>query len=247
MAYKSWKPKGTNYIDSTAVVNNNVHGRELISDLFKRIPKAYYTGETPINCNIVFDISIHLGVFSNGPSDLNLYDHDTKQFGILVTLPYRVPYGNPYPDFAFQLFFPNGDYANEVGNKVYFRSGLKQSYHDWMPANTNFISNIITPTNETYLGKKVYTKVITAAANFGAGTSQNIAHGITGYDQLWVDTSNSYMRANDVILPLPCAAYYGNFSDRINFQINGANITMSGDTGWGTRWQIYLTIKYTKS
>lgn len=52
----------------------------------------------------------------------------SAQYGSLLTLPYRKPQGNTYPDFAAQIFLPNGDDATP---DLFFRTSLSDSWRRW--------------------------------------------------------------------------------------------------------------------
>lgn len=111
----------------------------------------------------------------------------------------------------------------------------------------NIIPNTEIATNEYIDGKRVYTKQIEFTDTILAGESFTKAHGITGASRIWIDTANSYM-INTVgkTVPLPCTCYDGNFSDRASLIINGDNIILWVDTGWGESWTKVIRLKYTK-
>lgn len=103
-------------------------------------------------------------------------------------------------------------------------------------------------TNEYIDGKRVYIKQLEFTDTLVGGNSFTKAHGITGASRIWIDTANSYM-INIVgkTVPLPCTCYDGNFSDRVSLSINGDNIILWNDTGWGETWTKVIRLKYTKT
>lgn len=74
-----------------------------------------------ININTVYDLSytaVQGG--SNSPS--------AAQYGSLLTMSYRQPSGNSIPDYAVQIFIPNGDDSNP---NMYFRTSLYTAWNAW--------------------------------------------------------------------------------------------------------------------
>lgn len=108
-------------------------------------------------------------------------------------------------------------------------------------------SNTEVATNEYVDGKRVYIKQLEFTDTLVGGNSFTKAHGITGASRIWIDTANSYM-INIVgkTVPLPCTCYDGNFSDRVSLMINGDNIILWNDTGWGETWTKVIRLKYIK-
>lgn len=52
----------------------------------------------------------------------------TSPYGSLLTLPYRKAFGNTIPDFAAQIFIPNGDDSSPY---LFFRTSLGASWNEW--------------------------------------------------------------------------------------------------------------------
>lgn len=109
------------------------------------------------------------------------------------------------------------------------------------------VTNTEIATNEYIDGKRVYIKQLEFTDTLVTGNSFTKAHGITGASRIWIDTANSYM-INTVgkTVPLPCTCYDGNFSDRVGLMINGDNIILWSDTGWGESWTKVIRLKYIK-
>ena len=57
-------------------------------------------------------------------------------FGSLLTLPYRSRNNNVSPDFATQIFLPNGD-DSAFANDMFFRTSVKTSWNAWQRVVTN--------------------------------------------------------------------------------------------------------------
>ena len=52
------------------------------------------------------------------------------QYGCMIVIPYRGAFGNTSPDFAAQLFFPNGDDA-EHPNAAWYRTSNRNYWNAW--------------------------------------------------------------------------------------------------------------------
>ena len=50
-------------------------------------------------------------------------------------MPYRKPTGNAKPDFAVQIFIPNGDDGSKP-NSMFYRTSLADSWNAWQEAAT---------------------------------------------------------------------------------------------------------------
>lgn len=113
----------------------------------------------------------------------------------------------------------------------------------------NYQTDTEVATNERVDGKRVYAKRLYVVCSFGGGVTQSVAHGISTFTDIWLDSGMSHMIATDTmntIIGMPSVSYYANFSDRVSYIIDKTNITLYGDTGWGNRWKAVLIIKYTK-
>ena len=79
-----------------------------------------YIGETDLNT--VYDAGMYtiMGAGSNFPS--------SAAYGSFMVLPYRKGFGNTKPDYAAQLYFPNGDDASK---NMYFRLGYSSDWGEW--------------------------------------------------------------------------------------------------------------------
>lgn len=76
-----------------------------------------------LNCNAQYNFglaSIQAG--SNCPSG--------AQYGSLLTLPYRKATGNTKPDYAGQIFIPDGDDPS-YPNSMFFRTSIADSWNTW--------------------------------------------------------------------------------------------------------------------
>ena len=79
-----------------------------------------YIGET--NLNTVYDAGMYTirGVGSNFPS--------SAAYGIFMVFPYRKGFGNTKPDYAAQLYFPDG---GDASKNMYFRLSHSTSWSEW--------------------------------------------------------------------------------------------------------------------
>lgn len=76
-----------------------------------------------LNCNAQYDAGLaYIQAGSNCPSG--------AQYGILFTMPYRKAYGNTKPDYAGQIFIPDGDDPS-YPNSMFFRTSIASSWNSW--------------------------------------------------------------------------------------------------------------------
>lgn len=99
-------------------------------------------------------------------------------------------------------------------------------------------------------GKDVYRKMFTSTGDIVSGTPLKIAHGITSYEDIWIDMSLSHMTyaSKNLRYPLVMTGYNGNFSsgNQIQVAINGTNIELTtNDTyGWKSWWKKVIVVMY---
>ena len=88
-----------------------------LSNKFTNHPQSAY------NCNTCYDEGVYLiANGSNCPSG--------SQYGSLFVMPYRKPTGNTKPDFAVQIYLPNGDDSTHP-NSMFYRTSLADSWNSW--------------------------------------------------------------------------------------------------------------------
>lgn len=111
----------------------------------------------------------------------------------------------------------------------------------------NYIDNQEVFTNEHLNGKKIYAKrIVVGSLTIGTNTK---AHNVTNFDTMWIDLSNSFIKANSSKL---CYSFnmvrYDNTSssDRLQTFVNETSVNIISTGGWG-KWTAYVTIKYTKN
>ena len=133
-----------------------------------------YINITGGSLNINTEYNAYLSMIrggSNSPTGTN--------FGVLLTLPYRGALGNTKPDFACQLFMPNGDEGAKP-NGLFYRTSTSYSWNNWMEvlntAGGQTINGTLTTTdNITISGYDKAIKVSSSSANevfmFGASAS----------------------------------------------------------------------------
>ena len=101
---------------------------------FSNHPQSAY------NCNTCYNEGVYLiSKGSNCPSG--------SQYGSLFVMPYRKPTGNTTPDYAVQLFLPNGDDSKPY---LQYRTSHSGSWDSWIvPTRGNFtiVTSTTAPTN----------------------------------------------------------------------------------------------------
>ena len=108
-----------------------------VSDRLKIYPRSAY------NLNTCYDAGVYLvAQGSNIPSGSN--------YGSLLVMPYRKADGNTTPDFATQIFMPNGD-DNTHPNSFYYRTALSGSWNNWqeLETTTNRVTSISSSSTDT--------------------------------------------------------------------------------------------------
>ena len=106
-------------------------------------------------------------------------------------------------------------------------------------------------TNDFLNGKRIYAKrIVTTQKITGStsGTTLSIPHGISNYDEIWVDLSNSYMiNANKRSVPIVSTYYVDTTQNEfVSVAIDDSNILIMCKGGWGTDWKKVVLVKYTK-
>lgn len=104
-----------------------------------------------------------------------------------------------------------------------------------------------TLTNEIWInGKAIYRKTVVSNVEILSGKT-NIPHNIVGASNMWIDVSNSYLKASDnSYYPLSTSDYKGNNGDFFCAYLSSSNIIVNAYSGWGTSWTKVISIKYTK-
>lgn len=104
-------------------------------------------------------------------------------------------------------------------------------------------------TNEYIDGKRVYIKQLEFNDTVSGGLDNRLvkSHGILGAEKIWIDLSNSYIKATttNATYPLPVILYSGNIS-ALSVIVDLTNIYMESQGGWGTIWTKVIRLKYTK-
>ena len=104
-------------------------------------------------------------------------------------------------------------------------------------------------TNEYIDGKRVYIKQLEFNDTVSGGLDNRLvkSHGIVGAEKIWIDLSNSYIKATttNATYPLPVILYSGNIS-ALSVIVDLTNIYMEAQGGWGDIWTKVIRLKYTK-
>lgn len=111
----------------------------------------------------------------------------------------------------------------------------------------------IIPTNEFLNDKRIYIKKFSTNETMNSNNNFliKIPHGITNYDDLWIDVSNSHMYANKndyeryMSIPIVSTAYLNNSTDEISATINAKNILIISNGSWNNAWIKDVTVKFT--
>jgi hypothetical protein len=98
-------------------------------------------------------------------------------------------------------------------------------------------------------GKTLYRKVITTYDTVENEVKFSIAHGVSGWDKMWVDLGNSFFYENTRKRSLPMEQTFytstdGN--DMCHVYIEGDYVYIVSRGGWGTGWLKVITLNYTK-
>lgn len=85
-------------------------------------------GQSAYDCNTCYDGGLYMiARGKNYPSG--------SPYGTLLVLPYRKNVGNTSPDFAVQIFIPDGDDSTKP-NSMFYRTSLKDSWAHWNEVST---------------------------------------------------------------------------------------------------------------
>lgn len=143
---------------------------------------------------------------------------------------------------------------NSVNTYVRTTSNGGSTWSNWreISLELNYKDNGIVATNEFLNGKRIYTKRFSTTDSIGSGNNYvlEIPHGITNFDELWIDVSYSHFYANKnsaryMSIPIVATAYVSNSNDEISASIYGNNILIIANGGWGNLWTKVVTIKFT--
>ena len=136
MYYEFWDSVGWAGIRAGAIYDNN---NRVYSESNK--PSAATIGAVSAlglvsNTATIYDSSVaSIGGGSGSPSG--------SAYGAFITLPYRKASGNTTPDFAGQIFIPNGDDAT-TPDGLYYRTAVSTSWRNW--------KSVIHSCSATYFG-----------------------------------------------------------------------------------------------
>lgn len=101
-----------------------------------------------------------------------------------------------------------------------------------------------TLTSERWIdGKPIYRKVINAGVFSAANTTTNVAHNITGVDQIWIDEGNSFLRNGINSVPLN-QVYSSDNITRVYLTTTSIMLYTNADY---SSYTTYVTICYTKT
>lgn len=146
---------------------------------------------------------------------------------------------------------PYFDYGTDSNGKNYLNiNGEYFKYSKKIDTEIQIKTGKEYATNEYIDGKRVYIKQLEFNDTVRAGLDNRLvkSHGIVGAEKIWVDLSNSYIKATttNATYPLPVILYSGNIS-ALSIIVDLTNIYMEAQGGWGTIWTKVIRLKYTKS
>ena len=122
-----------NVTQTTGTSTENVMSQDAVTKELTAITTALSNkfsnhAQSAYDCNTCYDEGVYLiANGSNCPSG--------SQYGSLFVMPYRKPTGNAKPDFAVQIFIPNGDDGSKP-NSMFYRTSLTDSWNAWQEAAT---------------------------------------------------------------------------------------------------------------
>lgn len=98
-------------------------------------------------------------------------------------------------------------------------------------------------------GKPLYRKVIVTYDTVQTDIPYAIAHGVTGWDRMWIDLGNSFFYESNRkrSLPLEQTSYTSTSgNDKCHAYVEADYIYIVSVGGWGTGWEKVITLNYTK-
>lgn len=122
-----------NVTQTTGTSTENVMSQDAVTKELTAITTALSNkfsnhAQSAYDCNTCYDEGVYLiANGSNCPSG--------SQYGSLFVMPYRKPTGNAKPDFAVQIFIPNGDDGSKP-NSMFYRTSLADSWNTWQEVAT---------------------------------------------------------------------------------------------------------------
>ena len=98
----------------------------------------------------------------------------------------------------------------------------------------------------TWLGKPLYRKVIQTTTNISNNT--RIPHNISNAEMVWCERAFIFNSSGNVTHTLPITLYgEGTDEDKLNCYVDLTNIVAKVQTSWGTSWEKYFVLNYTKT
>lgn len=120
------------------------------------------------------------------------------------------------------------DYVNEKLNAIELFSTKEQRIGTWID------------------GKPLYRKTITQVG-LSSNTNLSVPHNIENQETIWVDVANSFIHSPQRTVTLPEVGYAGNLTDKTDVYVEGDNVHLYSNGGWGSTWTFVITLKYTKT
>lgn len=115
------KFNSSNVVQSTGSSTTQVMSQNAVTTNLNN--KATVFAQSAYNCNACYNAGIYLVANgSNCPSG--------SQYGSLFVMPYRKATGNTTPDFAVQIYLPNGDDSTKP-NSMFYRTSVSGAWNSW--------------------------------------------------------------------------------------------------------------------
>lgn len=188
-----------------------------LSNKFTNHPQSAY------DCNTCYDEGVYLiANGSNCPSG--------SQYGSLFVMPYRKPTGNTIPDFAVQIFIPNGDDGTKP-NSMFYRTSLKNSWNAWQEVAKK--SEIPTVNNPTITITQDGNTVGSFTLNQSDAKTLDLNGGVSNYSFGGTDRTG-YIRFANGFQIVWGKAYYKNrnYSYAAPFAQDGSYSVAGVSAGW---------------
>ncbi len=106
-------------------------------------------------------------------------------------------------------------------------------------------------TPDYFFGKSVYTKSFKFTDVVTGNAALSKIHGISNIENIWIDTTNSFMKAgtNGYVVPIVSPMYYGRTGTGNNWSVgvDKTSVYIYADSGWNENWTKVITVRYTKT
>lgn len=104
-------------------------------------------------------------------------------------------------------------------------------------------------TNDTLLGRPIYTKTLRFTTSISGGTDYTRAHDISNIREIWLDMANSFFISgtSKYSVPISSPSYGQKTEENWTAHVNNSVIIVSSRGGWSEGWEKFITLRYTKT